>query len=183
MQDAPPIPAQAGRFQRAKCEQTDNVMVYQSVIQMLEQSGFPFDVHAHEPVTSIDEAHQKVPHLTHNLLKTVVFRIKDGDWILAAVTGHHRIHYKKLADAMQVNRKVLRSIAPEQVEPELGFEIGGVGPFPVRGDIRVVFDESLLPLGKVFCGSGRNTRTIEMQIGDLIVLAGGVVYPIVNDAG
>jgi Cys-tRNA(Pro)/Cys-tRNA(Cys) deacylase len=158
-------------------------MVYQNVIQMLDQSGFAYQVHSHEPVTGIDDARQKVPHLTHNLLKTIVFRIKGGDWILAAVTGDHRIHYKKLADAMAVKRKDLRSIAPQQVEPALGFEIGGIGPFPVRSDIRIVFDESLTSLGNVFCGSGRNTRTIEMQITDLISLSQGMVYSIVKDGG
>ena len=155
-------------------------MVYAKVIDMLKQSGCPYTVHAHTPVTTVDEAHQKVPHLTHNLLKTVVFRIKDADWILAAVTGTVRIHYKKLADAMAVKRKDLRSIAPEQVEAELGFELGGVGPFPVRDDIRVVFDQTLAPLGNIFCGSGKNTRTIEMKSADLIKLANGRVYPIIK---
>jgi Cys-tRNA(Pro)/Cys-tRNA(Cys) deacylase len=153
-------------------------MVYTKVIDMLKESGFTYTVHEHTPVTTVDEAHQRVPHLTHNLLKTVVFRIKDAHWILAAVTGNVRIHYKKLADAMGVKRKDLRSIAPEQVESELGFEIGGVGPFPVREDIRVVFDKTLAPLDNVFCGSGKNTRTIEMKSADLIRLANARVYPI-----
>lgn len=153
-------------------------MVYTKIIDMLKNSGFAYTVHEHTPVTTVDEAHQKVPHLTHNLLKTVVFRIKDAHWILAAVTGNVRIHYKKLADAMGVKRKDLRSIAPEQVESELGFEIGGVGPFPVSEDIRVVFDETLAPLDNVFCGSGKNTRTIEMKSADLIRLAKARVFPI-----
>jgi Cys-tRNA(Pro)/Cys-tRNA(Cys) deacylase len=155
-------------------------MVYTQVIAMLEASGFPYTVHQHTPVTTVDEAHQEVPHLTRNLLKTVVFRIKDAHWILAAVTGNVRIHYKKLADALDVKRKDLRSISPEQVETELGFEIGGVGPFPVREDIRVVFDQTLAPLGNVFCGSGRNTRTIEIRIADLIQLSRGRVFPIIK---
>lgn len=156
-------------------------MVYATVIEMLTRSGYPFEVHEHPSVTSIDEAHRKVPHLTRNLLKTVVFRIKDGDWILAAVTGNVRIHYKHLADALAVKRRALRSIAPQQVEAELGFEIGGVGPFPIRADVRVVIDQGLTDLGAIFCGSGRNTRTIEMQIADLIALTRATVHPIVKD--
>lgn len=155
-------------------------MVYSKVIELLQQSGFAYTVHRHPPVTTIAEAHRIVPHLTHNLLKTIVFRIKDDDWILAAVTGGVRIHYKKLADAMGVKRKELRSISPEQVESELGFELGGVGPFPVREDIRVVFDATLTNLGNVFCGSGRNTHTIEMKSTDLIELSRGRVFPIIK---
>ncbi len=153
-------------------------MVYPLVVDMLERSGAAYRLHSHPPVTTVEEAFVKAPRLTHNLLKTVVFRIKAGDWILAAVAGSVRIHYKKLADAVGVNRKELRSIAPAAVEFELGFPIGGVGPFPVRADIRVVFDAGLEQLGTVFCGSGRNTETVEMDIGDLIRLSRGIVYPI-----
>jgi Cys-tRNA(Pro)/Cys-tRNA(Cys) deacylase len=153
-------------------------MIYPIIVDILERSGVPYRLHSHPPVTTVEEAFVKAPRLTHNLLKTVVFRIKAGDWILAAVAGNVRIHYKKLADAMGVNRKKLRSISPAMVESELGFLIGGVGPFPVRADIRVVFDAGLEQLGTVFCGSGRNTETVEMDIGDLIRLSRGNVYPI-----
>lgn len=161
-------------------EKYGSVMIYTKVIELLQKSGFAYTIHEHEPVTTILEAHQKVPHLTHNLLKTIVFRIKDADWILAAVTGDVRVHYKKLADAMDVKRKDLRSISPEQVESDLGFELGGVGPFPVREDIRVVFDATLADLGNVFCGSGRNTHTIEIKSADLIELSHGRVFPILK---
>lgn len=153
-------------------------MIYTKVIEMLEQSHRAFRIHKHPPVTTIEEAQQKVPHLTRNLLKTIVFRIKNSDWVLAAVKGSSRIHYKKLGDAMGVNRKILRSIAPDQVASELGFEIGGVGPFPVRPDIRVVFDATVAQLDDIFCGSGRNTLTVEMRAADLISITGGCVYPI-----
>lgn len=153
-------------------------MVYQKIIQMLDQRGLAYRLHEHPPVTTIEEAIEKVPHLTRNLLKTVVFRIKGADWILAAVKGSDRIHYKKLANALDVKRTDLRSISPDQVASELGFEVGGVGPFPACTDIRVVFDESLGQLGTIFCGSGKNTRTIEMKIDNLIGLSGGHTYPI-----
>lgn len=48
-------------------------------------------------------------------------------------------------------------------ESELGFPIGGAG---------------LEQLSTVFCGSGRNTETVETDIGDLIRLSRGNVYPI-----
>ncbi len=153
-------------------------MVYATVIEMLEGSGAAYRIHHHTAVTTIAEAHRKVPHLTRNLLKTVAFKIKDTAWILAAVDSRERIDYKRLADAVGVNRRALRSIAPDQVESELGFAVGGVGPFPVRDDIRVVFDEAIQPSTLVFCGSGLNTRTVEIKAADLIAISGGKVYPI-----
>jgi Cys-tRNA(Pro)/Cys-tRNA(Cys) deacylase len=158
-------------------------MVYQTVIDMLAASGAAYTIHRHPPVTTIEEARAKVPHLTRNLLKTIAFRIKDGDWILAAVSGAGRIDYKKLAAAVGLKRTALRSIAPAEVATQLGFEIGGVGPFPVRPDVRVVFDDRLPPLGMIFCGSGSNTRTVEMQMADLLELTCGKVAPILRSNG
>ena len=74
-------------------------MVFEKVQSLLESSGSPFTLHTHPAVSTIEDAEEKVPHLTRNLLKTIVFKIKDGDWILAVVKGHDRIDYKELARA------------------------------------------------------------------------------------
>ncbi|MCF8128472.1 MAG: YbaK/EbsC family protein [Deltaproteobacteria bacterium] len=156
-------------------------MIYEQVVAMLDAGGFPYRIHTHQPIRTIEEARSHVPHLTRNLLKTVVFKIKDAQWVLASVEGGARIHYKKLADACRVKRRALRSISPAQVESELGFQVGGVGPFPVNNTIRVVLDQGLLDLERIFCGSGRNTHTIEMKMTDLMTLTGATVYPIVKE--
>lgn len=153
-------------------------MVYATIIGLLEASGAAYRVHQHPAVVTIDEARRTVPHLTRNLLKTVVFRIKDDDWVLAAVACGDRVHYKRLADALAVKRTALRTVPARRVADELGFEIGGIGPFPVRGDVRVVFDATLPCLDSVYCGSGRNTRTIQIGAADLISLSRGIVHPI-----
>jgi Cys-tRNA(Pro)/Cys-tRNA(Cys) deacylase len=155
--------------------------VYEQVVAMLDAGGFAYNLHAHQPIRTIEEAHAEVPHLTRNLLKTVVFKIKDGHWVLASVKGSARIHYKKLADACQVKRTALRSISPAQVEQDLGFQVGGVGPFPVNHTIRIVLDQRLQDLDSIFCGSGSNTRTIEMRMTDLITITRATVYPIAKE--
>ncbi|MGD8541322.1 MAG: hypothetical protein PVI39_03465 [Desulfobacteraceae bacterium] len=61
--------------------------MYPLVVDMLERSGAAYRLHSHPPLTTVEEAFVKAPRLTHNLLKTVVFRIQAGDWVLAAVAG------------------------------------------------------------------------------------------------
>ncbi len=151
---------------------------YDNILRLLETSGAEYRLHEHIPIRTIEEAHEKVPHLTKNLLKTVVFRIKDGDWILAAVGGADRIHYKRLGECFGVNRRELRSVSPEQVQTGLGFEVGGVGPFPVAADVRVVVNEGLMDLDRIFCGSGLNTKTVEIDPTDLVRLSKARVYPV-----
>lgn len=155
--------------------------VYEKVVRMLEQSGTPYRLHDHPPVCTIDDAREKVPHLTRNLLKTVVFRIKGAGWVLASVDGVRRIDYRKLAEALGISRRALRSLSPGEVASELGFQVGGVGPFPVREDVSVIVDAEAAGSGRVFCGSGRNTRTVEIDLSALITLTGARVCPISRD--
>ncbi len=156
-------------------------MAFEIIQTLLTQSGYRFSLHDHPAVTTIEDARQKVPHLTVNLIKTIVFRIKEGHWVLAGVGADDRIDYKALASAFGVNRKKLRSISTGEVEEELGFQIGGVGPFPVTPNVRVILDQGLAGLGFIFCGSGKNTATIGMDIQDLIRVSGAMVSPICKE--
>ncbi|MCU0573101.1 MAG: YbaK/EbsC family protein [Syntrophobacteraceae bacterium] len=164
----------------------ESVMVstaYERVMEMLREAGAPFTLHEHPPVRTIEEAHRHARHLTHHLLKTVVFKIKDGPWILAAVEGGARIDYRGLASAFSVKRTDLRTVSPPEVERSLGFQVGGVGPFAIWEDVEVVLDESVADLRFVFCGSGLNTRTIEMAVRDLASLPRTRFSPIARDRG
>ena len=142
-------------------------MVFEKVQSLLTQSKVDFRLHHHDPVVTVDQAKAIVPHLTVNLIKTIVFKIKDGPWILAGVNGPDRIHYKYLADIFGINRKLIRAASAPDVETGLGFEVGGVGPFPVASDVVVILDRRLMDLPHVFCGSGRNTVSIEISPADL----------------
>ncbi|MCG8548822.1 MAG: hypothetical protein MI799_00305, partial [Desulfobacterales bacterium] len=73
-------------------------MVFEKVQSLLNQSKVEFKLHHHDPVVTVEQARAIVPHLTVNLIKTIVFQVKDGPWILAGVNGSDRIHYKYLAD-------------------------------------------------------------------------------------
>jgi Cys-tRNA(Pro)/Cys-tRNA(Cys) deacylase len=153
---------------------------YHQVLQLLEASGVAYSLHAHAPIRTVEEAEKRFQLPTANLVKTVVFRTKDGDWVLAAARGRDRIHYRALADALRVRRTDLRAVGPEEVESALGFEVGGVGPFPVRENLRVLFDQGVLTFERIVCGSGRNTVTVEIGTRDLIGLAGGAVVALVR---
>lgn len=155
-------------------------MLYEKIIGLLDEQQIPYTIHEHEVIKTVQDALERFHLPIDNLLKTVVFKIKDGAWILAAVRGTDRIHYKKLADALGVKRTELRSIAPNEVRERLGFEIGGVGPFPVQEGMIIIFDTKAAELGTIVCGSGLNTRTFEAAVADLITLAHGQVADIVR---
>ena len=100
------------------CKVVEN-MVYEEILSFFRKKGVLFKIHGHEPVVTIREAEIKAPALIGGLLKTVAFRIKDSFWVLAAVRCRDRIDYRKLAAALGVNRRDLRSLSPEEVLRDL----------------------------------------------------------------
>jgi Cys-tRNA(Pro)/Cys-tRNA(Cys) deacylase len=156
-------------------------MAYEEIVSFLRKKGVSFKMHEHEPVITIRDAEEKAPTLIDGLLKTVAFRIKDSFWVLAAVKCRDRIDYRRLAAALGVNRRELRSLSPEEVMRDLGYEVGGVGPVPPRGDVLTVFDEGLRSAKIVYFGSGKNTLTLEVEFDKLLAATGGKLCPIVHD--
>jgi Cys-tRNA(Pro)/Cys-tRNA(Cys) deacylase len=157
-------------------------MAYEEILSFLKKKNVPFKMHEHEPVITIREAEEKAPALIDGLLKTVAFRIKDSIWVLAAVRCRDRIDYRKLASALGVNRRELRSLSPEEIQRDLGYQVGGVGPVSPRGDVLTVFDEGLRGAKTVYFGSGKNTLTLEMEFDRLLAATGGKLCPIVHDS-
>ncbi|MBD3306971.1 hypothetical protein GF339_11145 [candidate division KSB3 bacterium] len=157
-------------------------MIYETILGWLTERGVAFRLHAHEAVRTIDDAEQKAPVLVEKLIKTVAFRVKDGGWVLAGVRSSDRIDYRKLAAVLGVNRRQLRSVSPQEIESELGFEVGGVGPFPVRDDVTVIFDRHLRNAGTIYCGSGKNTQTLELAFEDLVEMTAGEIQAITREA-
>ena len=158
-------------------------MVYEQILNGLAQSNAHYQIHEHAPSVTFQDAADYLDFPLERLLKTIAFRVKNGDWVLAVVQGAGRVDYKKLATHLGTSRDKLVRLTPEQVVSELGYPIGAVGPFPTNVQTRVVFDGGTLALGNVFCGTGRNDRTLEIAIGDLVRLSGGSTAPIVQETG
>ena len=111
------------------------------IAAQLAEHGIPHTVHHHVAVRTIEEARAQVPHLTEDLLKTVVFEIAaSARRLLVAVDCTARVDYRGVAAAAGCSRRALRLVPPERVAAELGFEIGGVGPFRVAPEVEVLLE-------------------------------------------
>ena len=155
--------------------------VYDSIIARLRANNVSFTIHEHEVARTVLDAETKLPFPKEQFLKTVVFKIKHSSWILAAVKGQDSVDYRKLAEAFDVKRADLVRPAPEEVEAALGMQIGGVGPIALNAETRVVVDSGAQSMDIVYCGVGRNDRTLEIRLADLIQVADARVLPIVRD--
>ena len=102
--------------------------------------------------------------------------------MLAAVRGSDRIDYRLLAAALCVNRRALRSLGPAAVTAALGFEIGGVGPILPDRPAHIFVDAALPADEIIYCGSGRNSATLEIRLGDLVRASGARRVPLARTA-
>ncbi len=156
-------------------------MSYAVVIARLEAAGIPFRLHDHAPLRTVAEAEAALPFPVEQMVKAVVFYIKDGPWLLVAVRAADRVDYRKLALALGVKRGALRQPAAPEVEATLGFEVGGVPPLPPDGQVQAVFDRQVLDLDRIYCGSGRRDQTLELRVPDLLRLVQPLVADVVGD--
>ncbi len=142
---------------------------FESILELLGRGGITPTVHQHAAVRTMDEAHALAPHLVENLAKTIAFEIEPGPRVvLAAVTHDAQVDYKALSTLLGCNRRALRLLPAPRVEAELGFEVGGLGPFAIRPDIEVVIDSALLAQTWMRCGAGLRTRTLELAVADAV---------------
>ena len=158
-------------------------MLHERILKLLAESGASYKIHAHAPSVTYQDAVDYLDFPLDKLLKTIAFRVKNRNYVLAAVHGADRVDYKKLAAQFGVSRDKLVRLSPETVELDLGYPLGGVAPFPTNDQTMVIFDSGTLALGAVFCGTGRNDRTLEIDIAALVNLCGGRSALIVQEAG
>jgi Cys-tRNA(Pro)/Cys-tRNA(Cys) deacylase len=140
------------------------------VRDFLDAAGIQYRTHAHAPLVSFDDARTVLPFDPGSMVKGLVFRTPSGAFAIVALRGADRADYKKIADALGIRRADLRAADPADVEAELGMQLGGIVPLPING-AAVLIDQAVAALDRIFCGSGRNDVTLELEAQDLVGIA------------
>lgn len=149
---------------------------FRRITEILAKSGVSFTLHAHQETRTVEDAERNLSFEVARIVKTVAFRTRSGEIVLAAVRGIRRVDYARLAALLGVNRRDLAALSPVEVEELLGVEPGSVSPFPLRNDALVLIDKDVLTiLPTLYCGAGRSDRTLEIAPNDLVRVFGGRV--------
>ena len=154
---------------------------YEAIVQLLTASGVPFTIHEHIPSHTVADAEAQLDFPLERLLKTIAFRIRSGDYILAAARGPDRIDYRKLANACGTKRTDIFRLTPAEVVQAFHVEVGSVSPILLQEGVRFLFDTKVPTHETVFCGSGRPDRTLEIQLANLVQITHGHVLPLTSD--
>jgi Cys-tRNA(Pro) deacylase len=139
----------------------------------LDQLGIPHRVFRHEkPVTSFEEAASARGQRPEQIVRSILFQVKPGEFVMVLMAGRDQVDWKKLRQL--VKRSRVRMATEDEVLEVTGYRIGTVSPFGVKNQARVLLDASVLREEEISIGSGVRNVAIIMKSSDVQKALGGV---------
>ncbi len=132
----------------------------------LEKLGIPHRVFRHPgQVTSLEQAARERGQRPEQVVRSILFRLSEGVFIMALVAGPAQISWKRLRRHFGQPRLTMASEA--EVLEVTGYHIGTVSPFGLPRPLRVLIDPGVLREPEVSIGSGIRNATIILSSRDL----------------
>jgi len=132
----------------------------------LDALGIEHRIFIHEkPVTSFEEAASHRNQRPEQIVRSILFNIRPGEYLMVLVAGPDQIDWKKLRQF--VKRSRVRMATKEEVLEVTGYRIGTVSPFGMKRQVQVLIDASVLKEAEVSVGSGVRNMAIIMKSSEL----------------
>lgn len=147
-----------------------------SVSLALEELGIPHRVFTHSgSVTSLEQAARERGHRPSQVVRSILFRTGQDEFMMALVAGPAQVSWKALRKYLGQSR--LTMATEDEVLDVTGYLIGAVGPFGLSRRLRVLIDPGVLAEEEVSIGSGIRGTAVILKSVDLLqgLLDGEVV--------
>jgi Cys-tRNA(Pro)/Cys-tRNA(Cys) deacylase len=132
----------------------------------LDQLGIPHRLFTHgTPVSSFEEAAFARGQRPEQIVRSILFQIRDGEFLMVLMAGPGQIDWKKLRQL--VKRSRIRMATEEEVLEVTGYRIGTVSPFGLRTQVKVKMDASVLREEEISIGSGIRNVAIIIKSSDV----------------
>jgi len=142
------------------------MMVQSPASLALTQLGIPHRLFRHEqPVSSFEEAASARNQRLGQVVRSILFQVRDGEFVMVLMAGPAQIDWKKLRQIAKRSR--VRMATEEEVLEVTGYRIGTVSPFGLRNQVRVLIDASVLKEEEISIGSGIRNIAIIMKSVDV----------------
>ncbi len=138
----------------------------------IEASGLSFEVTRHGPVGSLEQAAAARGLTPQRVIKTLVVRRADDDFMLVLVPGGRTISWPKLRALLGVSRLSMPDAAAAQAAT--GYARGTITPF---GSLRPwpVIADTAIPAGRVSIGGGAHGTAFTVEAASLLEALGARV--------
>jgi Cys-tRNA(Pro)/Cys-tRNA(Cys) deacylase len=132
----------------------------------LEKLGIPYKVFRHSgQVSSLEQAAQERGQRPEQVVRSILFRLGEGEFIMALVAGPSQISWKRLRQHLGQSRLTMAS--EDEVLSVTGYRIGTVTPFGLPHPLKVLIDPGLFKELEISIGSGIHNTGIIMSSKDL----------------
>ncbi len=132
----------------------------------LEKQNIPHQVFRHEkPVESLEQAAFERNQRPEQVVRSILFQIRPGEFMMVLVAGPAQVDWKKLRRL--VGRSRMRMATEEEVLAVTGYRVGTVSPFGLKNPVRVLVDVSVLNEEEISTGSGIRNVAIILKSADL----------------
>ena len=132
----------------------------------LEELGVPHKIFRHEtPVHSFEQAASDRGQRPEQVVRSILFRIADDEFVMALVAGPAQISWKTLRKYL--GRSRVSMATEDEVFAVTGYRIGTVGPFGLPNPLKVLIDASVMNEEEVSIGSGMRNTAVILKSADL----------------
>lgn len=150
-------------------------------IRALEGSGLAFVVVRTERPTSAEESAALQGIQVGQLLRTIVVRRSEGEYLFVLVPGGRQIDWPKLRAHLGVSRLSLPDA--EEARAVTGYERGAITPFGATSEWPVIADVTIASLGTVAIGGGARGVNLHVSARDLLAQLEAEVVDVTHAAG
>ena len=136
------------------------------VTRALDRLGIAYRLCRHPgPIRSLEQAARERGQQPEQVVRSLLFRLEEHEFILALVAGPQQIAWPALRSYLGVSRITMAS--EEEVLEVTGYPRGAVSPFGLPQPVRILVDESVWRPDEVSIGSGVRGLTVIMSRDDL----------------
>lgn len=136
------------------------------VTQALDQLGLDYKLFEHETqLRSLEQAAKERGLEPAQIVRSLLFRVEDGSYILVLMPGPAQVAWPKLRHYLGVSR--LTTADRDEVVSVTGFPPGAVSPFGLAEPVRILADERINQQETISFGAGIRNAGIIMARRDL----------------
>jgi Cys-tRNA(Pro) deacylase len=133
---------------------------------VLEKLNIPHRIFTHPgPVDSLEQAARERGQLPEQVVRSILFRIGEDEYLMALVAGSGQISWKALRSYLGQSRLTMAREA--EVLEVTGYPIGAVSPFGTMRTMRVLVDPGVFVKDEISIGSGIRGTTVILKSADL----------------
>ena len=145
-------------------------------LEALRAAGIAYCVVVTEPASSAEESATRQGIDLGRLVRTIVVRRGEDDYVFVLVPGGRRFDWPKLRVHLGVSRLSLPEA--DEAKAATGYERGAITPFGSARAWPVIADASIADLDSVAIGGGRRGVNVHLAPVDLVAATRAVVVDV-----